>query len=406
MEQFRGIRAYRFFDVEFLKVAEPSDRKHQICLFAKGEGAFSLGGNDEEIVNNSLFFITPNVSFKMECDPAQPLDFFIVQFEAPASGSAYSLGDSYFIKVPPSERDVLVGAAQDLVVACARQLDSCASFLLPILAALEKLIHTNSIIFATRHVGRFIKDIPRHIHFSEFQIDYFSRGQGRFLLGDSREHFAPGDLFFVPPKVPHEIIFSPTVEIDNFSLKININQENGLALPGEPFKISVDSSSQPTMLVIFKNIVGKFIMDRPVSLSQLSTLLNHIQLLRGDSGAARGPGEDKVEKTRQLIAANYFRPLRTRWLAEQVGLSPEYLSRLFKKATGENISEHLIRVRLNAAINMVRTTDIPLKRIASECGFPNVGYFGSSFKKRFGATPGSVRRSGEMPVDSQRRGTS
>jgi len=398
MEHFSGIRAYRFFDVEFLKIAQPSHRKHQICLFAKGEGTFSLGGNNEEIVNNSVFFITPNVGFKVECSPAKPLDFFIVQFEAPSTGSTYSLDDSYFIKVPPPEREVLLGAAQDLVVSCARQLDSCTAFLLPILATLEKLIHTNSIIFATRHVGRFIKDIPRHIHFSEYQIDYFSRGQGRFLVGDSWERFAAGDLFFIPPKVPHEIVFAPTAEIDNFSLKININQEDGLVLPGEPFKITVDSASQATLLVIFKNIVGKYIMDRPVSLSQLSTLLRHIQMLRGDSGLRPASAQNKIERVKQLIAVNYSRSLRTKWLAEQVGLSPEYLSRLFKKAAGENISEYLIRVRLEAALGMVRTTDIPLKRIASECGFPNVGYFGTSFRKRFGATPGSVRRSGRLPA--------
>lgn len=391
---FRGIRAYRFFDVDFLGLAHGHSIKHQICFFAKGEGAFSLGGNNEDILNNSLFFITPNIDYRIECNPDRPLDFFIVQFEVPTTTKAFSLDNSYFTKIPPSERDPLLNAMQDLVVACARQVQNCSDFLTQVLVNLEKLIHTNSIIFATRHIGRYIKDIPRHFHFSEYQIDYFNQGRGRFLLGDRWMQYTSGDLFFVPPKVQHEIVFAPSVEVDNFSLKINMKPDKGLSLPNEPFKISIHGKDRSALLVIFKNIVGKYIMDSPISLNQLTTLLHHIQLVRGNHLVTAVPSEKKIEKVKHLINGNFFRPLRINWLAGEIGVSPEYLSRLFKKTTGENLSDYVSQVRLEAGLNMVRNTDMALKKVASECGYRNVGYFSTSFKKRFGVTPGSVRRNG------------
>jgi AraC-like DNA-binding protein/quercetin dioxygenase-like cupin family protein len=394
---FRGVRAYRFFDVDFLGVAHGNSIKHQIFFFAKGEGAFSLGGNNEDILNNSLFFITPNIDYRIECNPDRPLDFFIVQFEVPTAPKAFSLDNSYFTKIPPSGRDPLLNAMQDLVVACARQLQNCSDLLSRVLMNLEKLIHTNSIIFATRHIGRYIKDIPRHFHFSEYQIDYFNQGRGRFLLGDEWLQFTSGDLFFLPPKVQHEIVFAPSVEVDNFSLKINMKPDKGLSLPDEPFKISIRGNERSALLVIFKTIVGKYIMDSPISLIQLTALLHHIQLVRGNHMVTAVPSDKKIETVKHLINGNFFRPLRINWLAGEIGVSPEYLSRLFKKTTGENLSNYVCRVRLEAGLNMVRNTDMPLKKVAAECGYQNVGYFSTSFKKKFGVTPGSVRKNG-MPI--------
>jgi AraC-like DNA-binding protein len=205
-------------------------------------------------------------------------------------------------------------------------------------------------------------------------------------------HYASGDLFFVPPKVQHEIIFAPSVEVDNFSLKINMHPDRGLILPDEPFKVSIHGNARSTLLVIFKNIVGKYIMDSPIPLTQLTTLLRHIQLIRGDGQVPAVPSNKKIEKVKQLIGENFFRPLRINWLAGEVGLSPEYLSRLFKKTTGENLSDYISRCRLEAGLHMIRNTDMALKKVAAECGYQNVGYFSTSFKKQFGRTPASVRK--------------
>jgi AraC-like DNA-binding protein/quercetin dioxygenase-like cupin family protein len=396
---FLGIRAYRFLDNDFLGLATGHNYKHQICYFAKGEGTFSLAGNKEDILNNTLFFITPNIEFRIECNPDKPLDFFIVQFEVEHALNTFSLDSSYFTKIPPSERDPFINVLQDLVVACARQLNNCSDLLLPLLTYLEKLVHTNSIIFATRHIGRYIKDIPRHFHFSEYQIDYFNRGSGRFLLSDTWMHYASGDLFFVPPKVQHEIIFAPSVEVDNFSLKINMHPDKGLTLPDEPFKVSIHGDARSTLLVIFKHIVGNYIMDTPIPLGQLTALLRHIQRVRDDDQVPVLPSNKKIAKVKQLIGENFFRPLPINWLAGEVGLSPEYLSRLFKKTTGENLSNYISRCRLDASLHMLINTDMVLKKVAAECGYQNVGYFSTSFKRRFGQTPADVRKNRSQEIE-------
>jgi AraC-like DNA-binding protein len=41
---------------------------------------------------------------------------------------------------------------------------------------------------------------------------------------------------------------------------------------------------------------------------------------------------------------------------------------------------------------MLANTDMPLKQIASECGFKNVNYFNTIFKRHYTVTPSEMRR--------------
>lgn len=57
------------------------------------------------------------------------------------------------------------------------------------------------------------------------------------------------------------------------------------------------------------------------------------------------------------------------------GISPFYLSRLFRHQRGENFVEHLIAVRMKAAERLARETALSIKEIAARTGYPNTTYF-------------------------------
>ena len=74
-------------------------------------------------------------------------------------------------------------------------------------------------------------------------------------------------------------------------------------------------------------------------------------------------------------------------LADEVSLSPAYLSRLFKKEMGLSVSEYISVQKIETAKNMLRYSDYPPAKIASILGYPSQSYFTECFKKATGTTP-------------------
>ena len=73
------------------------------------------------------------------------------------------------------------------------------------------------------------------------------------------------------------------------------------------------------------------------------------------------------------------------------GKSREYISRLFKSATGKNISDYIIDMRINYACNLLRNSSMDVMEISFECGFENLSTFYHHFSPRVGMPPKRYR---------------
>ena len=74
-------------------------------------------------------------------------------------------------------------------------------------------------------------------------------------------------------------------------------------------------------------------------------------------------------------------------VADAVGLSPSYLSALFKKECGRNLSEYLTLVRIHRSQELLCCTSKMVYEIAYDVGFHDYKYFSQIFKKYTGQTP-------------------
>ena len=74
-------------------------------------------------------------------------------------------------------------------------------------------------------------------------------------------------------------------------------------------------------------------------------------------------------------------------VATSVYLNPIYLNRVFKKEKGSNISQWIIKERMELASTLLLTTDKPAVDVAYQVGYNNYPYFSTVFKKYFGMTP-------------------
>jgi two-component system response regulator YesN len=72
-------------------------------------------------------------------------------------------------------------------------------------------------------------------------------------------------------------------------------------------------------------------------------------------------------------------------------ISPNYLSRLFKKATGEGFNEYIVRKRIEKAKLLLETTNLKTNQIAILVGYRDTNYFSLAIKKSTGMCPKNFR---------------
>ena len=78
--------------------------------------------------------------------------------------------------------------------------------------------------------------------------------------------------------------------------------------------------------------------------------------------------------------------------AKALGVNASYLSALFRRETGQTLSDYVARARVEQAIFLLNTTHMQVQTIAQHCGMPDVNYFTRTFKKIIGITPTQYRR--------------
>lgn len=79
-------------------------------------------------------------------------------------------------------------------------------------------------------------------------------------------------------------------------------------------------------------------------------------------------------------------------LASHFGLSPSYVSRLYRQMSGETFASHLNQERLAFARTLLAETDMAVFQIAAQCGFSSAAYFVKCFRETCGVPPARFRK--------------
>lgn len=78
-------------------------------------------------------------------------------------------------------------------------------------------------------------------------------------------------------------------------------------------------------------------------------------------------------------------------LAQEVGMSRYYFSRLFKKSMGVAPHQYAIKQRIKKAKGLLQQSNTPIAMIARQCGFNNPSHLSKYFRQLTGVTPKAFR---------------
>jgi len=242
------------------------------------------------------------------------------------------------------------------------------------------------------------------------EIFYLRTGSCIYSVNNSIYHLAAGDLFIVTPGdthctryeglVPCErivVYFNPDVLPDSY-WQSHSEINSGLSRSGKVVlakKGRLQLEALLNQMLEENNIPDEYSYEF-LTLQVMSLLLslqrNGIFVYEQIKPTAGINISTDIEDALRYIAQNFAMPLTLEEIAENINLSPTYLSKKFKKVTGVTFKEYVNYIRIRQACQMLITTDDTITKIAVNCGFNSSNYFKDCFRRVNGISPRSFRK--------------
>jgi AraC-like DNA-binding protein len=243
-----------------------------------------------------------------------------------------------------------------------------------------------------------------HFH-STYEIYYLMSGQREFFIKD-RTILAPeGHIVIIAPNILHRTMNARKPKHERFI--VNIHESMMTAAYGERPEILrpllereylvFACSPQDRLFIdeLVRNILRE-LEQRPAGfemyvhtlvLQMLIVCSRHIRDRQLEPMTSPSPMHDRISEIVRYMNRHYMDDLSLQQMAEKFYISPYYLSRLFKEATGFTFVEYLNHVRVKEAKKLLESSSLKVNQISRKVGFGSVTHFGRVFKEISGHPP-------------------
>ncbi|MFO7637665.1 MAG: AraC family transcriptional regulator [Clostridia bacterium] len=260
-------------------------------------------------------------------------------------------------------------------------------------------------------------------HRHEFvQIIYVTKGSATHVINENRFEIFKGDIFIMPPYVPHYFIQDKEVEIIEYEFIpefINEKFSSGYQDTGfmdfaclEPFlvaenkmkpRLNISGGDQMEIENIFNEIIREYRLRQhnfELVIKALTLKLLIFVSRRYPEKSTQGEGghvflrhKDCLLRALEYIHGNYDKDISLDDVVRVSLLSKSYFGYLFKHMTNKTFTEYVNSLRIAKAVELLRTRhDLMVVDICFEVGYNNVNHFNRIFKTETGLTPMKVRK--------------
>jgi len=233
-----------------------------------------------------------------------------------------------------------------------------------------------------------------------YKIHYIHCGKGILKIADTTYELVAGDCFLI---YPDTVSFYKADETDPWTYYwvafSGLNSDSYLSRAGFTQKTPIISCKNDTKILqcfdhMFENSQNQICGDLTI-LAGLYTFL--ALLMEKDSSQLQNFSTEKrdntyINKAIDLIEMNYSSKMSIEEIANHLGLSRKYFSKLFKKTTGASPIDYLVMFRLNKACELMEKQNFTIGEISRSVGYEDPLLFSRTFKKFKGLSPSMYRK--------------
>lgn len=244
--------------------------------------------------------------------------------------------------------------------------------------------------------GNFTAKIARSLPHNE--LIYVCNGVGSFKIMNKKYPVKKGMLLYINHDVPYSIGLDETVPAGFFTVhfsyaRVNFNDgkwdiQGETQMPSWPF---AQELKEPYLIEErFQKLVDCWNEKLPGYEFIARTMLQQLIVIIMQNLNEESPNfamSLKVERIIQHMHQHINGKITVFELSKIVQMSPAYLSRSFKEATGYSIIEYFNRLKIDKSKELMMEGNKKIKEVSQELGFADEFYFSRMFKKAEGITP-------------------
>lgn len=147
-----------------------------------------------------------------------------------------------------------------------------------------------------------------------------------------------------------------------------------------------------TILDDYHRVRDHWMTRSSIQIYQLFLDLHQASLKHEEASEIGGKADTIAGRVMTYLMQNADRDFDSRELSSKLQLNYSYLSATYKRLTGQSIIEVHTKLRMNKAMDMMRSTSMNISEISERLGYKNPYYFSRVFKKVLGEAPSSYLR--------------
>lgn len=281
---------------------------------------------------------------------------------------------------------------------------------------LPKPLHPLISLIGNSAIAIDLRNMPNPHVLPFYKISFREKMSGKVRYGQGYYDFDEGGLLFAGP---NQVVggYNDNGDTSGYTLLIHpdfllgypltkkIKQYGFLSYAANE-ALHLSDKEKETIFTLFKIIedelrsrIDDFSQD--VIISQVELLLNYANRFYKRQFITRKAVNNDVLQRLEEITDNYFngetslgQGLPTvQYLAEQLHLSPSYLSDMLRSLTGQNAQQHIHHMLIEKAKEKLSTTELTVSEIAYELGFEHPQSFSKLFKTKTKLSPSEFRQS-------------
>ena len=258
-------------------------------------------------------------------------------------------------------------------------------------------------------------EICAHAHLN-FEFHYIFDGKGVICLGNNKFEISKGQFYICAPFIDHSQATDAKDSMKEYCIECKLDFDDS----DESETESMFFAQLTTRLIhnkfddrneyLLKNfrLIDEFMSKEGKDLQNgdstfiksllVNTVLSMLVFARTDSDMSINPQDwndinfQRASAIRNFLEVNYKNNVTVKDCTRILFMSERQIDRILNKVFQESFHGLLTHIRVNMAVNLIKTTDYSMERVAMEAGFSSYRQMLRSFKKYNIEKPVSLRK--------------